>query len=60
VVVAGGNRAETIGDARGFEGYYNIEVTPWLHITPNFQIINPSNEQTDTAAIIGLRAKFTF
>jgi porin len=59
-VVDGGNRAETIGDARGFEGYDNIEVTPWLHITPNFQIINPSDEQTDTAAIIGLRAKFTF
>jgi hypothetical protein len=44
VVIIGGNRAGMIGDARGFEGYYNIEVTPWLHITPNFQIINPSND----------------
>jgi porin len=48
------------GDSRGLEAYYNIEITPWLHITPNVQIIDPSNEQTDPATVMGVRAKLTF
>ncbi len=48
------------GDSRGVEAYYNIEVTPWLHITPNLQIIDPSNKRTDPATVMGVRAKFSF
>jgi porin len=48
------------GDAQGLEVFYNIELAKSLHITPNFQIVNPSNERVDTAYIAGLRAKIDF
>ncbi len=48
------------GDAGGVEVFYNIEVTPWLHITPDIQVINPSNENVDTAVVMGVRAKIDF
>jgi len=48
------------GDTQGYEIFYNIEVTPWLHITPDFQIIEPSNRNTDTAYVAGLRTKIDF
>jgi porin len=48
------------GDSQGFEAFYNIEITPWLHITPDFQVIDPSNKQTDIAYVTGLRIKIDF
>jgi porin len=48
------------GDSQGYEIFYNIEVTPWLHITPDFQIIKPSNKNTDTAYVAGMRTKIDF
>jgi porin len=48
------------GDSQGFEAFYNIEVTPWLHITPDFQVIDPSNKQADIAYVTGLRVKIDF
>jgi len=41
------------------EAYYNIEVTPWLHISPDFQwIINPgADASVDNAVAVGLRAQ---
>lgn len=48
------------GDSDGFEVFYNIEITKSLHITPDFQIINPSNESRDTAYIAGFRVKIDF
>jgi porin len=48
------------GDARGVEIYYNIEVTPWLHITPDIQIVDPSNKSVDKAVVFGVRAKIDF
>ena len=44
------------------ELYYNIEVTPWLHVTPDLQIIgNPSGDSdNETAIVAGLRMHMTF
>ena len=45
---------------KGFEIFYNIEVTPWIHIKPDFQVIDPSNKQVDIAYVTGLRVKIDF
>jgi len=36
------------------------ELSLWLHITPDFQIIEPSNKNVDTAYVAGLRTKIDF
>jgi len=48
---------DLFGSTHGFEVFYNIEVTRWLHITPDFQIINPSAKSADTAYIAGVRVR---
>jgi porin len=45
------------GNAYGFEIFYNIEITPYLHITPDFQILKPSNGDVDTTYITGFRIR---
>lgn len=45
---------------QGVEIYYNVAVTPWLHITPDLQIINPVGDGVDTTVVAGLRAKIDF
>ncbi len=47
-------------DVQGGELYYNMAVTPWFNLTPDLQIIQPSNAANDTAVVIGARAKLTF
>ena len=49
-----------IGDGQGVELFYNIAVTPWLNVTPDFQVIVPARENVDTAVVAGLRAKVVF
>jgi porin len=49
-----------IDDGQGFEVFYNIEVTPWLHVTPDFQIIEPAVDNFDTAYVLGIRTKVDF
>jgi porin len=49
-----------IGDGQGIELFYNVAVTPWLHVTPDFQVIVPARENVDTAVVAGLRAKVVF
>ena len=44
-------------DYWGFEAYYNIEFTPWLHVTPNFQVTDPFLDAVDKAYVLGFRAK---
>lgn len=46
-----------LDDSYGFEIFYNIEVTPWLHVTPDIQIIEPSLRSVDTAYVAGVRVK---
>lgn len=59
-------------DEQGVEIYYNIAVTPWLHITPDLQIISPARKNFDitilppsqkslnTTVVAGLRVKIDF
>lgn len=46
-----------VGNAQGYEMYYDVAVTPWLHITPDLQIIVPARQAIDTAWLIGLRTQ---
>ncbi|MCA9026556.1 MAG: carbohydrate porin [Planctomycetaceae bacterium] len=49
-----------IGDGQGVEMYYDIAVTPWLHVTPDLQFIMPARESVDTATVAGVRARVIF
>ncbi len=44
----------------GFEVFYNVEALPWLHLTPDLQVLEPSRKATDTAVVLGLRAQIAF
>ncbi len=44
----------------GIEFYYNAQITPWLHITPNLQVVQNQNDSDDPAVIAGLRAVMEF
>jgi porin len=46
----------TVRDAWGMEVYYNREITPWFHLTPDLQVLQNSNDATDTSLVLGLRA----
>ncbi len=55
---------------QGVELFYNIAVTPWLHVTPDLQfidagrdkapIIGPNRKAINTAIVAGLRIKVDF
>ena len=47
-------------DPQGFEVFYNIEVSPSVHITPDLQIVNPARSNFSTAVIAGVRVKIDF
>lgn len=52
-----------IDSEQGVELFYNIEVTPWLHITPDLQfIVDPGGGlgDRDTAIVYGVRAQMSF
>lgn len=51
-----------IGSEQGVELYYNIEVFPWLHITPDIQIIlDPGGQSGEKAAFVyGFRTQISF
>ncbi len=49
-----------VGDGQGVELYYDVEVTPWLHVTPDLQVVRPARESVDTATIAGMRARVIF
>jgi len=46
---------------QGVECYYNIEVTPWLHISPDLQfIVNPGGtDANDVAIVYGMRMQMS-
>ena len=46
-----------LDDGQGVEFFYNIEVRPWLHVTPDYQIIDSGLKTNDTAHVFGLRVK---
>jgi porin len=48
-------------DGMGIELFYNVQVTPWMNITPDFQIIRPDARAiADTAYIAGVRLNVKF
>jgi len=51
-------------DANGEQGvelFYNFEITPWWHISPDFQIIShPGGGNRDVALVYGLRMQVSF
>lgn len=60
IPVVGPSLARNIGDAETVEIFYNFKIYPWLHITPEFQIIEPANEGADTTYVAGVRVKIDF
>ena len=42
---------------QGVEFYYNLQVTPWFHLTGDLQVVENGIETDDTAIILGLRGK---
>lgn len=49
-----------IGDSQAVELFYNAQVTPWLHVTPDFQVVMPARQTVDTALVAGVRANVAF
>ena len=49
-----------LGDGYGFEFFYNVQVTPWFHLTPDIQVVEPANGDLDTVVVVGLRSKIEF
>ena len=47
-------------DEQGVELFYNVQVTPWFHLTPDLQVISGIFERTDTSVVVGVRAKIDF
>ncbi len=45
---------------QAIECYYNIKVTPWLELSPDFQIVvNPGgSDAQDVSLVYGLRMRF--
>ncbi len=54
------NAGGGIGDGQGVEIYYDIEVTPWFHLTPDLQIIDPARQAIDTAVLAGFRGRVIY
>jgi porin len=46
--------------AQGFEGFYDIAVTPACHVTLDVQVAEPEGSRVHTATILGLRASLGF
>jgi len=53
-------RGLNVGDEVGGEIFYNVAVTPWLHITPDVQLIDSALPRADTAWVLGVRTHCTF
>ena len=49
-----------VGDENGVEMFYNAAVTPWFHVTPDLQILDPAQHHTTTAILVGIRARLSF
>lgn len=48
------------GDAQAVEAFYDIAISPWLHLTPDLQWVQPSQERVDASLIFGVRLTTTF
>lgn len=48
------------GAENGVEAFYNAAVTPWFHVTPDIQILDPAQRHNATALLFGIRARLSF
>jgi porin len=49
-----------LGDEQGVEIWYNIALSPWLHLMPDVQVIDPGRNVSTTAVVLGLRMRIDF
>lgn len=49
-----------VHDEEGVELYYNIAVTPWLHVTPDIQVIDPASKSVGITTVFGIRVQMSF
>jgi porin len=49
-----------IEDTDGFEAYYKAQITPWLAVTADLQVITETLSSEDTKVVAGVRGKVTF
>jgi porin len=47
-------------NTQGFEAFYNIALTKWVYLTPDIQVIDPSQRNVDTAVVVGARLQMVF
>ena len=61
-------------DEKGFEVYYSLALTPWAHLSPDFQVVHGISAQNvvahaeqgvplrniDNAVVLGLRLGLVF
>lgn len=53
---------DTLGfrDSQGFEAYYEFAITPAVLLTPDIQVIEPSQQHVETATVLGVRLTVKF
>jgi porin len=47
-------------DEEGLEAFYNIGLTPWLHLTPDLQLIRPYQADAQNVVFFSLRTNIKF
>jgi porin len=50
----------SLQDTWGVEIYYNFALNPWIHLTPDLQVIQNENVGDDVAVIPGVRLVMDF
>lgn len=55
-----GDAAFFLEDEAGFEAFYDAAITGWLRFGLDVQVIDPHEEEADTAVIGGVRARLSF
>jgi porin len=53
-------RAAHLTDEKGIEAFYSVGITPWMHVTPSIQVIDPGIREFDTTVIGSLRLQIDF
>ena len=53
---------DTLGfrESQGMEAYYEIAITPYVLLSPDIQVIEPSQQRVDTATVLGVRLTVKF
>lgn len=47
-------------DEQGLEAFYNVAVTPWLHVTADLQMVRPFQENVPNAVFASVRTNIRF